>query len=163
MAEKEREFTPFAGPIELADGWQPLAELSLPKPNLDSKTPDFRQLNKRALQLSAGALTRPNLEHFEFIKCFKGLNGSDTRERQYIPGNRNNKGWIDLQLLPVTELRALLKFFSNSLIIDRSGRRHLPAAEKKSTRKMAGVRTPRKTGLQLWHKAKTSREPYKPL
>lgn len=68
MAEKEREFNLFTEPIECADGRKPPAEFSLTKKSLDRKTPDFRLPNKRALQPSAGALERPNLKHFEFIK-----------------------------------------------------------------------------------------------
>ena len=93
MAEKECEFSLFTRPIEFAYRRKPPAEFSLTKKSLDIKTPNFRLPNKRALQPGAGALERPNLKHFEFIKCFILQNESDTHEGKYIPENRNN-GWI---------------------------------------------------------------------
>ena len=78
MAEKECEFSLFSRPIEFAYRRKPPAEFSLTKKSLDIKTPNFLLPNKRALQPGAGALERPNLKHFEFIKCFILQNGSDT-------------------------------------------------------------------------------------
>ena len=68
MAEKECEFSLFTRLIEFSYRRRLPAEFSLTKKSLDIKTPNFRLPNKRALQPGAGALERPNLKHFEFIK-----------------------------------------------------------------------------------------------